>query len=45
VDLLQGAFSGLKRFFIRRRLLDGMEKYLRLVKQRLEAEYRSGTRA
>ncbi len=45
VDLLQGAFGGLKRFFIRRRLLDGMEKYLRLVKQRLEDEYRSGTGA
>jgi hypothetical protein len=42
VDLLQGFFSGLKRFFIRRRLLDGMDKYLRLVKQRLEEEYRSG---
>lgn len=41
VDLLQGLFSGLKRFFIRRRLLDGMEKYLQLVKQRLEDEYRS----
>jgi hypothetical protein len=42
VDLLQGFFSGLKRFFIKRRLLDGMDKYLRLVKQRLEDEYRSG---
>lgn len=42
VDLLQGFFSGLKRFFLRRRLLDGMDKYLRLVKQRLEDEYRSG---
>jgi len=35
VDLLQGLFGGLKRFFIRRRLLDGMDKYLRLVKERL----------
>jgi hypothetical protein len=43
VDLLQGLFSGLKRFFIKRRLLDGMDKYLRLVKQRLEDEYRSST--
>jgi hypothetical protein len=41
VDLLQGLFSGLKRFFIRRRVLDGTDKYLRLVKQRLEDEYRS----
>ncbi len=45
VDLLQGVFSGLKRFFIRRRLLDGMDKYLRLVKRRLEDEYRSGMKA
>ncbi len=41
VDLLQGYFSGLKRFFIRRRLLDGMDKYLRQVKNRLEDENRS----
>jgi len=45
VDLLLGVFSGLKRFFLRRRLLDGMDKYLRLVKQRLEEEYRSGKKA
>jgi len=41
VDLLQGFFSGLKRFFIKRRLLDGMDRYLRRVKERLEDENRS----
>ena len=31
----------MKRFFIKRRIQDGTDKYLRLVKQRLEDEYRA----
>jgi len=40
VDLMQGIFSGLLRFFVRRRIVGGLEKYLRLTRDRLEQEYR-----
>jgi hypothetical protein len=39
-DLPLGFFSGLIRYFLRRRVLDGTDKYLRLIKERLESEYR-----
>jgi hypothetical protein len=44
-DLPLGFFSGLIRYFLRRRVLDGTDKYLRLTRERLESEYRaeSGT--
>jgi hypothetical protein len=38
-DLPLGFLSGLIRYFLRRRVLDGTDKYLRLVKERLESEY------
>jgi len=41
VDLPQGFFSGVIRFFIRRRVRDGLETNLRLTKERLEAAYRA----
>lgn len=44
-DLPQGLFSGLVRYFVKRRVLDGMEKYLRLIKERLESEYREESSA
>lgn len=40
-DLPQGLFSGLIRYFVKRRVLDGTEKYLKLIKERLESEYRA----
>jgi hypothetical protein len=40
-DLPQGLFSGLIRYFVRRRVLDGTDKYLRLIRERLESEYRA----
>jgi hypothetical protein len=44
-DLPFGFLSGLIRYFLRRRVLDGTDKYLRLIKDRLESEYqvRPGT--
>ncbi len=39
-DLLQGMFSGVIRFFLRRRVLDGLDKYQRLTKEKLERAYR-----
>jgi len=41
-DLPLGFFSGFIRYFVKRRVLDGMEKYLKLIKERLETEYRAG---
>jgi hypothetical protein len=41
VDLPQGLFSGLIRFIVKRRVLDGMEKYLRVIKEKLESDYRA----
>jgi hypothetical protein len=38
-DIPGGMFSGIIRYFIKRRLLSGLEKYLVLVRQRLEREY------
>ncbi len=38
-DLPLGFFSGLIRYFVKRRVLDGMEKYLKVIKERLETEY------
>jgi len=45
-DLPFGFLSGVIRYFLRRRVLDGTDKYLRLIKERLESEYqvRSGVR-
>ncbi len=40
-DLLQGMFSGVIRFFLRRRVLDGLDKYQRLTKEKLERDYRA----
>jgi hypothetical protein len=37
VDVGGGIFRGLLRFFVKRRVLDGLDKYLRLVKGRLES--------
>jgi len=41
VDLPQGLFSGLIRFIVKRRVLDGMEKNLRVIKEKLEYDYRT----
>ncbi len=37
VDVGGGIFSSVLRFFVKRRVLDGMDKYLRLAKERLES--------
>lgn len=41
VDLPQGLFGGLIRYIVKRRVLDGLDKYVRLIKGRLESEYRT----
>ncbi len=41
VDLPQGLLGGLIRYLVKRRVLDGLDKYVRLIKERLEAEYRA----
>ena len=38
-DLLQGIFGGVVRFFVRRRVPEGLDKYQRLLKQKLESAY------
>jgi hypothetical protein len=40
-DLLQGFFGGMIRFFVRRRVPEGLDKYQRQVKQKLESAYQS----
>jgi len=37
VDVGGGISSGVLRFFVKRRILDGLDKYLRLAKERLES--------
>ncbi len=40
-DLPLGIFSGLVRYFVKRRVLDGLGKYLNVIKGRLETKYRA----
>ncbi len=40
VDVIQGFFSAVLRYFVKRRVLDGMDKYLRVIKERLESDIR-----
>ncbi len=41
VDLPQGFFGGLIRYIVKRRVLDGLDRNLHLIKGRLESEYRT----
>ncbi len=40
VDLIQGFFSAVLRYFVKRRVLDGLDKYLHVIKERLESDIR-----